>query len=266
MLKRYYTLNESIEFVRAELKIPFTDRDIIDLAKRDEISLCFYLDCTIGLFDPNRYDWESGAHGLTMDFRGYAKIRAGNLHQNLSLTRGQFPQRIYWLQQQEAFECRFEKARGSTTADNFTRMLTESIKLDPHSHFARAIYRAPTDEDEWIAFDGPTVAEPIEISREDYVIPTSELLSLVEAHKQALSAKVEAISRAEEFHSDELTALLQASRKFWQHASRGDKTTQPTNAVVAEWLERQGLSLTLAKQGASIVRPEWAEKGRPAEK
>ena len=265
MLKRYYTLNESIEFVRAELKIPFADRDIIDLAKRDEISLCFYLDCTIGLFNPNQCEWESGALGATMYFRGYAKIRSGNAFQTSSFASGKFPQQIYWLRQHEVFECKFEKAGSSTTADNFTYLLAESFMVSLYSHFVRVRYEEPITEDQSLSLDDAQ-AIPIEISREDYLIPTSELLTLVETHKQALSAKVAAISRAEEFHSDELTALLQASRKFWQYAIRGDKTTQPTNAVVAEWLERQGLSLTLAKQGASIVRPEWAEKGRPAEK
>ena len=265
MLKRYYTLDESSEFVRSELKIPFSDRDIIDLAKREEISLCFYLDCTLGMFNPEQCEWESGSLGATMYFRGYAKIRSGHAFQTSSVSSDQFPEQIYWLRQQEAFECRFEKAQGSTTVDNFTYMLAESFMVSLYSYFVRVRYEEPITEDQGLSIDD-ALAIPIKISRNDYVIPASELLTLVDAQKRALSTKPALISRSEEFHSVELTALLQASRKFWQHASRGDKTTQPTNAVVAEWLERQGLSLTLAKQGASIVRPEWAEKGRPTEK
>ena len=70
----------------------------------------------------------------------------------------------------------------------------------------------------------------------------------------------------QKFHSDRLTALIQASRKFWANADELDKTTHQTNTIVAEWLVSRGFSQSLAKHGAAIIRPSWADTGRPPEK
>jgi len=75
-----------------------------------------------------------------------------------------------------------------------------------------------------------------------------------------------AIGATQPFHSDRLTALIQASRKFWANADELDKTTHRTNAIVAQWLVSQGFSESLAKHGAAIIRPRWADTGRPPEK
>ena len=50
MLKRYYSLDEAIEFLTSELKTPFTERDILDLQKREQLSLCFYRSIIFGIF------------------------------------------------------------------------------------------------------------------------------------------------------------------------------------------------------------------------
>lgn len=62
--------------------------------------------------------------------------------------------------------------------------------------------------------------------------------------------------------SDRLATLNQAAQKFWANADPGDPTTHTNNAVIAAWLEERGFSLSLAESGASIIRPEWAHKGR----
>jgi hypothetical protein len=69
-------------------------------------------------------------------------------------------------------------------------------------------------------------------------------------------------------HSQRLTRLLHASRQFWGNADRTDKTTFVSNDVVAQWLVKgqSSFSRSLAKHAATIVRPEWADKGRPLEK
>lgn len=70
---------------------------------------------------------------------------------------------------------------------------------------------------------------------------------------------------ARSYHSKQLTLCLQASDKFWQNADRSDKTTHPKNAVISQWLQRQGMKETKADDAASIIRPEWASVGKPPE-
>jgi len=66
--------------------------------------------------------------------------------------------------------------------------------------------------------------------------------------------------------SNNLAILNQASTKFWANADPSDDTTHPINPIVEAWLIDRGYSETLAKKGATIVRPEWASKGRKADK
>jgi hypothetical protein len=75
-------------------------------------------------------------------------------------------------------------------------------------------------------------------------------------------------SGAQAFHSKRLTWLLHASSRFWKSFDRTDKTTIVSNEVVANWLVKQnsGFTPSLAKHAATIIRPEWAERGRPPEK
>lgn len=42
-LKRYYTLEEAAEFIRALIGSPFQAQDIFDLARRGEVTLCVYV-------------------------------------------------------------------------------------------------------------------------------------------------------------------------------------------------------------------------------
>lgn len=70
-----------------------------------------------------------------------------------------------------------------------------------------------------------------------------------------------------DYVSEQLSALLHASKKWWAHANRYDPDTHPNNADVASWLEtKHGFSATLAEKAASIVRPEWAHRGRKPDK
>ena len=43
MLKRYYSLDEAVEFISATIGGSFQKRDLFDLAKRDELRLCVYV-------------------------------------------------------------------------------------------------------------------------------------------------------------------------------------------------------------------------------
>ena len=63
--------------------------------------------------------------------------------------------------------------------------------------------------------------------------------------------------------SEWLTLLNQASLKFWNNADCADKSTWSDNKTVANWLVSKGYSKRCADAGATIIRPKWAETGRP---
>jgi hypothetical protein len=67
------------------------------------------------------------------------------------------------------------------------------------------------------------------------------------------------------FRSSKLTALIEASRLFWGGHSKLSRADHPTNDKVAVWLEKNGFSASLAKEGAKIIRPDWSVTGRPPE-
>lgn len=63
--------------------------------------------------------------------------------------------------------------------------------------------------------------------------------------------------------SKSLQLVNAASQKWWANADRDDKGTHPINADVSKWLVERGMSPTLAAKAASIIRPDWANAGRP---
>ena len=67
------------------------------------------------------------------------------------------------------------------------------------------------------------------------------------------------------FKSEYLQALNRAALIFWgnEKVAQEDKTTHPKTSAIVDWLVNMGFSRTLAKNGASIIRPEFAESGRP---
>ncbi|MDP3701298.1 hypothetical protein [Methyloversatilis sp.] len=67
------------------------------------------------------------------------------------------------------------------------------------------------------------------------------------------------------FMSNDLIRMNRASRKWWANADRDDRTTHPRNSEVEEWLKSDGMSETKAASAASLIRPEWAVKGRRAD-
>jgi hypothetical protein len=87
--------------------------------------------------------------------------------------------------------------------------------------------------------------------------PPKELVPL-------LTEDVSGTSRARGQHvSEKLSFLNQAADRFWGNAKQDDPDTHPKSRVVAEWLETKGYTPTLAEKAASIIRPDWAFKGRP---
>ncbi len=67
--------------------------------------------------------------------------------------------------------------------------------------------------------------------------------------------------------SDELRWAILASSRWWKPVDRDDKTTHPKKTEVAKWLtETFGADGTAADRIATLVRPDWAAKGRPSDK
>jgi hypothetical protein len=67
------------------------------------------------------------------------------------------------------------------------------------------------------------------------------------------------------FRSSKLAVLIEASRRFWGAHSKLSRADHPTNDKVAVWLEKNGFSASLAREGAKIIRPDWSVTGRPPE-
>jgi|GEM_PF-1987110 len=67
--------------------------------------------------------------------------------------------------------------------------------------------------------------------------------------------------------SDKLRYPNQASRHFWgKNVDRDDKTTYPKTEIIEKWFREKGFGKVLAEKAATIIRPSWAEPGRPPEK
>ncbi len=62
--------------------------------------------------------------------------------------------------------------------------------------------------------------------------------------------------------SPDLLILIEAAEKFWANADPKEKDTHAKQPDVSDWLIEKGLSAISAQQGAAMIRPEWAVKGR----
>ena len=60
--------------------------------------------------------------------------------------------------------------------------------------------------------------------------------------------------------------MIQASQLFWGNADRNEKDTHLDNKIPAKWFVEQGFSDTQADEAASLIRPEWAARGRKPQK
>jgi hypothetical protein len=62
-----------------------------------------------------------------------------------------------------------------------------------------------------------------------------------------------------------MDAVEEASARFWGVNVRADdNSTHTSNPAVVEWLvTKKEVEKTMAKRIATIIRPNWARKGRP---
>lgn len=59
-----------------------------------------------------------------------------------------------------------------------------------------------------------------------------------------------------------LVILIKAAKYKWGNADPNEKDTHPTNDTVEKYLKGQGFSTHMASVGSSIIRPNYAIKGR----
>lgn len=69
-------------------------------------------------------------------------------------------------------------------------------------------------------------------------------------------------SNQQTYTSNALLLLNKASEKFWSNADPDQKDTHPKSETVINWLIGESFSNINARQGATIIRPSWAAKGK----
>ncbi len=98
------------------------------------------------------------------------------------------------------------------------------------------------------------------------IIEIDDLSQTIKIKDDELSGNVAPVLPISELQlqhiSKDLITLNKAAYEFWSTADPDDKTTHPTTDQVADWLKSKGYSDICAKQGAVIIRPEWAASGR----
>jgi hypothetical protein len=129
----------------------------------------------------------------------------------------------------------------------------------------------PDDErNQWRPFGGMAVPEnwlpesKLRVTRDYVYFERAD----VEAIRKGVIAKADTYSitkplASHRSHASERLSLLnQASQRWWANASKNDPSTHPDKADVVAWLIERGMTESLAKHAATIIRPEWAHNGR----
>lgn len=131
---------------------------------------------------------------------------------------------------------------------------------------AHRLSKADADGCHWQPIDGFDDVERPAIGRENVYLDRTDL-EQIQAHgltdgKTAHIPDEQLRSQTHPYLSDDVMLMLQAARKFWGNAKRGEPDTQHSIDTVAAWLEQRGMSESRAKQAASLIRPSWAHIGR----
>lgn len=230
MLKRYYKLDEAAEFLSAESKHRLSTRDILEIAARGDIRLCFWFQGILSTFEDLGPLREPEFVPPSYTFRGYIQIPESSIN-----PEGE----ISWFSAAKITDV-VQSLDGEPMPETWTcgRYFMGQYDCEPE----RGCFHVPF---------------LIEINKA--LIPTTDLLELT----QDLKSKPITTGRAHV--SNKLAKISQAAARFWGNADRDDRGTHEDNATVAAWLVQQGFSQTLADKAATIIRPEWAPTGRKPE-
>ena len=116
-------------------------------------------------------------------------------------------------------------------------------------------FKAPNNSKTW--FDDPVVFLP-EFGEWAETVGWK----LRDEYPRTALNQAKSLLEVKSYFSNDLNTLNKAAFEFWSTADQDDKSTHPTNDQVKTWLKKQGFSDISARQGAVIIRPEWAAKGR----
>jgi hypothetical protein len=104
----------------------------------------------------------------------------------------------------------------------------------------------------------------------DYLPEGSVLVvreAVVRVFEVFFGGAVQKLSNTHSNQSNDLQVLIEASSLFWERALPEERDTQPTNAMVSNWLiDERGFSKRNADVAATIIRPKWAGNGRKPNK
>lgn len=128
-----------------------------------------------------------------------------------------------------------------------------------------------------------TSEEPLEVTWENVLIPKSRIDRFRQLVDQVFGTSPENIAKAYEvigFNEDvdkyikmewvsiQLIQMIDAGRKFWgdDKVVKDDRSTHPKTEEIEKYLiENYKFSKSVAKKATSILRPEFAPRGRPEE-
>lgn len=229
MLKRYYSIQDAVDFLNLELKKNLTPLDIVEIAARGEIRLCTWFDGLIIEFKDDLLVAMPVVGSPIYEFRGYIKIPLEVIKPRGGIVEFESIEIIEIVQSREEFQLSricFPYFWGTYTC---------------------------------IPETGEVKRQPLKIDINDAVIPTEDILALLAINQKKKTSEAIPVNQHK---SNMLTVLNQASNKFWANVNRNDPGTYPKKLTIVAWLEKNGFSQTLAEKGATIIRPEWAPKGR----
>lgn len=119
-----------------------------------------------------------------------------------------------------------------------------------------------TDMGYWRDAEGGSLG-PLKVGRGSVFVSAESVLDILRTGATPAPGTIKDAPMPDRSHASNWLMLLnQASRRWWANASKDDPTTQPDKADVVAWLIERGMTESLAKHAATIIRPEWAHNGR----
>ena len=261
--KEYYPLEEAAEILNCKVN------DLIHLGARDKLG--FYIVPSSASLMISSKIRETGLKVRTQSIREPLKIAKESIS-NLEAGQIDFPLLL----------CR---SGGNYYADFFTTYLGEQnlgyADDDFESIFGHhsessitgycGLVGAHITSIELVTVSGE---ENITIKDAKLIILASDIQKLETQKTNQVVYGIEALESPDkqiidcqqDYISNNLKILNDAAYKFWSNADPNQKDTHPTNQQVGDWLKEEGFSEASATQGAVIIRPKWAAKGRPSTK
>lgn len=156
-----------------------------------------------------------------------------------------------------------EPEKSEATTHSIANLLLAINRTIPPEMAAIAEVEPVSAYDEWLVGKGERSTNNAEI------MTLKRQVEELTADRDDWKAKAEQFERqinaGRDHYSEKLAYLIQAAGKYWNNVSRKDRATHINNDEVENWLIQRGFSATLAKKGATIIRPEWAPTGRKPE-